>query len=195
MIASLRGRVQEISGTTVTLDVQGVGYELICSLGALERLETGKDAHMVVFTDVKQDSIRLYGFSDKLEKQVFLLLTRVKGVGARSASEILSAVDKRELLRLIAAGNVLGLQAVKRIGKKTAERIVVELKDKVAEFALGNQLERMGVERVTSGAMQDAIDALEALGFSRTEAEIAVGQVAGQHLEAGEIVREALRYV
>ena len=112
MISSLKGTVAEISGAQVTLEVHGVGYELRCSQACLAALSEGQAAALVVYTDVKEDSISLYGFADRLEKQVFLLLTKVKGVGARTASDILSRVDKVELLRIIGAGDLARLQAV-----------------------------------------------------------------------------------
>ncbi|MCB0310635.1 MAG: Holliday junction branch migration protein RuvA [Bdellovibrionales bacterium] len=199
MISSLRGRLLEINKSTVTLDVQGVGYEICCSRNCIESLEVGAQAAIVIYTVVREDSITLYGFADRLEKQVFLLLLQVKGVGARSASEILSCADKRDLLRIIAAGDVNGLQSIRGVGKKTAERIVVELRDKVGNFIVGGQADRLGVERIGNAALQDAVAAMEALGFSSREANAAVqalhdhGDVA--KMDAGQIVKEALRFV
>lgn len=199
MIAWLHGTVVEIAGGTVTLNVNGVGYELACSAGCIAGLAPGGVATVVVYTDVKQDSIRLFGFADTLEKQVFLLLTRVKGLGAKSASDIVSRVDKRELLRAIGAGDVAKLQQLRGVGKKTAERIVVELKDRVAEFALGR--DDAGAPRDEDGPFPEALAALQALGFSAREAEHAVQAVraelsaGGSTPESGEIVRRALRFV
>ncbi len=199
MIARLRGTVEEIAGGTVTLDVNGVGYEVACSATCVTQLEVGTAATVVVFTDIKEDSIKLYGFADTLEKQVFLLLTRVKGLGAKSASDIVSRVDKRELLRTIGAGDVARLQEVRGVGKKTAERIVVELKDKVAEFAL--EREEPSTRRGAGGPFDEALAALQALGFSAREAEQALARakadVAGlvSATESGEVVRHALRFV
>jgi holliday junction DNA helicase RuvA len=200
MIASLKGTVSEISGSFVTLEVQGVGYQVRCSYNSLARLSLGSEVSLVVYTDVREDSINLYGFEDRLEKQVFLLLTRVKGVGAKSASDIISRVDKLELLRAIGAGDLHKLQAVKGIGKKTAERIIVELKDKVAEFAQEEGEMRVHIEREQDGPFEDAIQALVALGFGRKEAERAVQQVRGatagvQPPDSGQVVKEALRFI
>ncbi|MBN8551200.1 MAG: Holliday junction branch migration protein RuvA, partial [Deltaproteobacteria bacterium] len=126
MFAKLKGIVDEVEASRVTLDVNGVGYELFCSGGCVSQLERGREAAIIVFTDVNENSIRLYGFADALEKQVFLLLTTVKGVGSRTAMEIVSCVDKVELLRAIAAQDLKRLQSIKGVGKKTSERIVVE---------------------------------------------------------------------
>ncbi len=199
MISMLRGTVHHVSGKALTLDVHGVGYEVLCSTACLEGCVMGSEVSVVVHTEVKEDLIRLHGFADHLEKQVFLLLMRVKGVGAKSSSDIISHVDKVELLRIIAAGDIEGLQRIKGIGKKTAERIVVELKDKVGEYVVEGQLGGRTDERpVQANAFYDAIEALMALGFSRRDAERSVKSVEGRlqgSKDAGEIVREALRCV
>lgn len=199
MISWLQGTVQEIYGTIVTLNVGGVGYEVNATRAALAGLEVGEQASFTVFTDVKEDSIRLYGFAERLEREVFLLLTSVKGLGARSASELVSSIDARELLRIIGAGASDRLQAFKGIGKKTAERIVLELRDKVSE-AVAAQKFAVTVERSSSAndLENDVLAALEALGFSRKECEAALKRIdperrVGQ--EPGELVRQALSLI
>ena len=197
MISLLRGKVFAISGSEVTLDVQGVGYQVHCTQQCLAALIVGKEATIVVHTEMRDASIALFGFVDQTEKQVFSLLTRVKGVGARSASDILSLIDPQELLRSIGTSDVTRLQSLKGIGKKTAERIVVELKDKVSEFVAGASIHGL-VEQEVMQPKQEAAEALIALGFSRRDAEKAIQQVdigiTGKS-ESGEIVREALRFI
>jgi Holliday junction DNA helicase RuvA len=161
---------------------------------------------VITYTEVREDAIRLHGFADLLERQVFLLLLKVKGVGVRSASELLSQIDKCDLLRLIGVGDVKSLSGLRGVGKKSAERIVVELKDKVAEFAL---IER---EVVASGRSPqsargsnvegEAYAALCALGFSTEQARVALVRLmadtptqAGIFIDAGSMVSAALRYV
>ena len=199
MIAQLSGQVIDISGRAAVIDVSGVGYEVHCTIEAIARLDLGASTTLVVYTEVREDDIKLFGFADKLEKQTFLLLMRVKGVGAKTALEIISNINKRELLKLIAAGDLASLQVVKGIGKKTAERIIVELKDKVGAYVVENQTQRMGVEQLRAEPLQDALDALTALGFSKHEAETALkkAQALPSHaqLQASELVREALRHV
>lgn len=201
MIAHLRGKVLDMAGSMVTLEAAGVGYELCCSAACFERLQEGVEAALVVYTEVREDAIRLFGFNDRLEKQVFSLLLRVKGIGAKLAMTLISSLDKRELLKLIAAGDATSLQSVKGIGRKTAERILLELRDRVAEVVQEAQSER-GATTVTSpsgGAWMDATEALVALGFSRAEAERAVREVrqaGGTAMQdAGQIVKDALKYV
>ena len=198
MISSLHGIVEDMTLDVVTLSVNGVGYEVFCTRGLASSLETGEEYRLTVYTDVKEDSIRLYGFQDKLEKQVFLLLIKVSGVGARSAVEILSNMDKVELLRAIGSADTAKLQRVKGIGKKTSERIVVELKDKVAEFADQNTAQRTESLHELPEALQDALAAMVALGFSKRDAERAIASVQSSGKSAatsGDIVREALKFV
>lgn len=213
MISQLKGSVDSISGNKATIDVAGVGYEVHCSARCVARLELGKPAVVTIYTNVKEDSITLYGFEDALEKQVFLLLTSVQGVGPKSGAEIISRINKLDLLRTIGTGDATQLQRIKGVGKKLSERIIVELKDKVADFVQG-RIER---NEISTGAatqpgldlsneatmIEDAISAMEALGFNRRDAEKAVQAAIQQDLQngadkkrdSGKIVRDALRFV
>ena len=208
MISALNGKVIGITGSTITLDVNGVGYEVCCSQTCLNKLALGEKAQLVIQTEVREDSIKLYGFLDQLEKRVFNLLTRVKGVGARSASDIVSATDKKDLLQVIAAGDLQRLCGVKGIGKKTAERIIVELRDKVTECIV----EQGGQSMASAGAAEpfaEALEALQLLGFSRrdaekalerTEQELAVSryqpqEMGQQGIDTALVIKTALKFV
>ncbi|NDC37612.1 MAG: Holliday junction branch migration protein RuvA [Proteobacteria bacterium] len=200
MISQLRGTVTDIQGGMLTLDVGGVGYEICATRGLLSQLDSEVVTRVLVYTDVKQDSIRLFGFADPVEKQIFMLLLRVTGIGSRTALDIISAVDGRELMRAIGVGDTQRLQAIRGIGKKTAERIVLELRDKVADLAA----ELQGTVVAATGApesLSDAIAALQALGFTKADAERAVRAASEQAglakggTDPGVIVREALRFV
>ena len=202
MIASLRGVVSSLSPTGMAvIDVQGVGYEALCSGSCARSLQVGEEAQIVVYTDLtKEGAIRLFGFADTLEKRVFLLLTSVKGVGAKSASDILSRIDKRELLRVIGSGDVTALKDVRGIGKKTAERILVELKDKVSELISGALSDRIEVEQGSDAPREDALAVLRALGFSEREARESLDQAlradpGATGLDSGDLVKRALQYV
>jgi len=201
VISSLNGIVSDISLNTVTVDVSGVGYSVQCSKTALQDLELGTKARFTIYTDVREDDILLYGFKDKLERQVFLLLKTVKGVGSKIALEMISQVNTLELLRAIGFGDTARLQSLKGVGKKTSERIIVELKEKVGEFAI-EQAGGLIVETIHSDPIKDAESALMALGFSQSIAAKALAKV--QHSEkhsgnvgkeTGDLVREALQYV
>jgi Holliday junction DNA helicase RuvA len=199
MIAMLKGTIDSIVGRAVTLDVAGVGYLVMCTSHCLKDAQVGQSVKLVVHTDVREDSIRLYGFEDQLEKQVFLLLTMVKGVGAKSASELVSRVEKRELLKIIAAGDITRLLQIKGVGKKTAERIIVELKDKVAEYALEGPTIAGSIEQGDQpAAMELAIEGLRSLGFDRRESEQAVRladvNLSGSGPDAAALIRESLKF-
>jgi holliday junction DNA helicase RuvA len=205
MISRLRGEVVEIDGDAIVVDVNGVGYELACTSALLSRLSLGSQTVLSVYTDVREDAIRLFGFDSTAERQIFLLLNRVSGMGPRSSLDVVSNVAIRDLLRAIGSGDVRALMSIKGVGKKKAERIVVELKDLVANMAgeRADSLRSMvAVERSTQPApgavSSDAVAALEVLGFARRDAESAVMQAVqsgGAFPEVGDLIREALRYV
>ncbi|MEY4667874.1 MAG: Holliday junction branch migration protein RuvA [Pseudomonadota bacterium] len=205
MISRLLGEVVEIDGDSIVLDVNGVGYEVACTTALLSRLSLGARATLSVYTDVREDAIRLFGFDSVAERHIFLLLNRVSGMGPRSSLDVVSNVAIRDLLRAIGSGDVRALMSIKGVGKKKAERIVVELRDLVANMAgeRADSLRAMvSVERTeedTSSAIpSDAVSALEVLGFARRDAESAVSQALqgrGSVGDVGELIREALRYV
>lgn len=204
MIGRLRGQVLEVEGERVLLDVHGVGYDVVCTSALTARLEVGTEVHFSVHTDVREDAIRLFGFDSPTERQIFLLLNRVSGMGPRSSLDVVSNVAIRDLLHAIGSGNVQALMSIKGVGKKKAERIVVELRDIVASVAA----ERSSAGRdstVVGGAVgsgsrlaADAAAALEVLGFPRRDAEAAVAkgmESLGAGKDVGDLVREALKFV
>jgi Holliday junction DNA helicase RuvA len=198
MIAWLNGKVQDIHANVVTLDVQGVGYEVRCTKTTLENLQLGSNKQLIIYTEIREDAFNLYGFADQIEKQVFQLLLKVKGVGPKSASEILSNVDKKELLKVIGSGDLNQLQNLKGIGKKTAERIVVELRDKVGEFLIDSGALSSKIEKIDSDSVNDAISALVALGFSKKSAEFAISKFDSNQIKemsSGDIVKAAFKYL
>jgi Holliday junction DNA helicase RuvA len=205
MISRLLGEVVEIDGDSIVLDVNGVGYEVACTSALLSRLSLGTRAACSVYTDVREDAIRLFGFDSVAERHIFLLLNRVSGIGPRSSLDVVSNVAIRDLLRAIGSGDIRALMSIKGVGKKKAERIVVELRDLVANMAgeRADSLRAMvSVERSDEGATStvpsDAVSALEVLGFARRDAESAVAQaLQGQGAvgDVGDLIREALRYV
>lgn len=205
MISRLRGVVVEVEGDSIVVDVNGVGYGVICTATLLHRLDTGVEETICVYTDVREDAIRLFGFDSNAERQMFLLLNKVSGLGPRSSVDVLSNVPIRDLLRAIGAGDVQALMSIKGVGRKKAERIVVELKDLVVSMADDRSTglrSLVTVERGTAGKpagpTADAIAALEVLGFARKDAEAAVSKAVEsgwQRGEAGDLIREALRFV
>ncbi|MDD2943225.1 MAG: Holliday junction branch migration protein RuvA [bacterium] len=213
MIGYLRGRVQRISGDSVLLDVGGVGYEVLVSARALEHLSGLKqEVGIVIHTDVRETAILLYGFLDYLEREVFLLLKKVKGIGSKLAMTVLSHIGPEALLLSIGRGDVKALCQVPGIGKKTAERVIVELREGVVESAsevssllLSGPADSTGMSSRSdaveasanfgSRAADDASLALEKLGFSKSQSDKAVTEVmqlAPSLNDAGEFLRLAL---
>jgi Holliday junction DNA helicase RuvA len=197
MIAFLVGIIAERIGATVLIDVGGVGYEVLCTRAARDKMVLGERAKVPVYTEVREDALRLFGFADSLERQVFLLLLKVKGVGPKTALDIISAIDKVGLLRSIGSQDVATLQGTRGIGKKTAERIVLELRDRVTEFVTDLQSFEPAQVSGQSGVVHDAVEALIALGFPRRDVERIVRQVSEQltaPFDSGAVVRESLRH-
>lgn len=206
MISRLRGSVVEIDGDTIVLDVNGVGYSVTCTSSLSSRLQMGSNETLCVYTDVREDAIRLFGFDSTAERHMFLLLNKVSGMGPRSAIDVISNVNIRDLLRAIGSGDVHSLMSIKGVGKKKAERIVVELRDLVVSMAgerstsLRSLISVEGsVAKPQNTASGDAIAALEVLGFNRKDAESAVAKALesgwSEQGAAGDLVREALRFV
>ena len=178
MIGYLRGKVLSLLPESVLLDVNGVGYEVVCSGAAFANLsgvKKGEEGELYTYLQVSEQGIALYGFADLKEKELFLRLTSVQGVGAKLAIAALSAMRPADLTEAIYTADVKRLTAVKGLGKKTAERIVLELHGKIsADEILGEAGEERPAAPVRSQADDDAVAALMNLGFTRQESTRAV---------------------
>ena len=179
MIAYLRGKVLTTTLETAILDVNGVGYEVYCSGGAFKKLTIGAVGELHTYLQVKEDGITLFGFADPREKELFLKLITVSGVGPKMGIAILAAMSAEDFAFAIATADVKGLSKVKGLGKKTAEKIVLELHGKIsAAEVLGASGEAVG--EVSQPALkatpqeEEAITALMGLGFTRNESAQAV---------------------
>jgi len=194
MIAQLAGALAYKSPEQLVVDVHGVGYQVFVSLNSFYRLpEPGNPVSLLIHTHVREDSIQLFGFSDQVEKELFLLLLGVSGIGPRLALNILSGTPTQELQAALEAGDLVRLVAIPGIGKKTAERLVVELRDK-AKLLKGG---RSGDGGPPATAMEtEAISALVNLGYRRSEAERAVkGALADGAANIETVIRSALKRV
>ncbi|MCF8475136.1 MAG: Holliday junction branch migration protein RuvA [Emcibacter sp.] len=184
MIAKLKGRVDSIGDDWCIIDVNGVGYLVFCSGRTLGNLPVvGELTTLMIETHVREDHIHLFGFGSELEKDWFKLLQTVQGVGAKVALAILSVVSLDELSNSIAAQDKSTVGRASGVGPKLATRIITELKDKVAKFALskGNiDVKTSNVQNLTTEGtdLQDATSALVNLGYRQTEAYMAISQVA-----------------
>ena len=204
MIATLTGRVFSKGFDRAIVDVAGVGYEVILSTDCVARMpDKGEDAFFYIHTNVREDAITLYGFLEEKEKELFLVLKTVSGIGPKLALAMLSGLRVGEICQAITGGDIERLTTLPGVGKKTAERICVDLKDKVAHlisgsvsFSGGNSM----VSAVAGSAAADAISALMNLGYPDGVARSALGKVkkqlgeevfATQKVEV--LIREALR--
>ena len=173
MYAYLQGNFTYKSPALVYVDVNGVGYEVNISLNTyanIQKLEAGK---LFTHLQVKEDGHILYGFFEKAEKEMFVMLIGVSGIGAATARMMLSSLQPEEVSRAIMQSNIKLLESIKGIGKKTAERLVLELKDKLGKHASD---ETFSIKQGNS-LEQDALNALIALGISRSQAEQSIQKV------------------
>lgn len=206
MIAALTGRVLSIGSDKVVVDVSGVGYEVFLTSEALSRLpEKGGDIFLHIHTQVREDAITLYGFPEEDEKEMFLTLKTVSGIGPKLALGVLSGIKVGELCAAIVGGDVKRLTALQGVGKKTAERICVELKDKVAALGSYTPHTSGGPVGVSGGigagsAVSDALSALTNLGYPDPAARQALAKVKKQlgdeafvSLGVEDLLRETLR--
>ena len=167
MIGYIKGKVLSYNDTTVLLENNGIGYEITCSASVYQQLLADKSGEVYTYLAVKEDGISLYGFSSLEEKNMFLKLITVSGVGPKSGIAILSAIDIPSLATMIATEDVKGLSKIKGLGKKTAERIILELREKVEASYYEGEKKKTAVEE--SQDDQDAIIALMSLGFTKAE--------------------------
>lgn len=176
MIASLKGVLDRIGADHAVIDVGGVGYLVFCSARTLAALGTEGDAVAIqVETHVREDHIHLYGFADRAEKELFGLLQTVQGVGAKVTLQILSALAAEDIRMAIASGDVATITRAPGVGKRLAQRIASELKDKVGALpARPAQAGAAPGAATVGGAAGDAASALVNLGYRRAEAEAAV---------------------
>lgn len=195
MIGRLRGRVapDEVSGT-VLVDVGGVGYEVTVPAGALGRAKRVDDeVELIVHTHVREDAFELFGFASHRERQVFRLLLSVPNIGPKTALGVLSALSIGDLARAVRNGDVSRLTKVPGIGKRTAERLVVELKDKLTD--IGDPVSEAAAPNQPAGnARARLLSALTNMGYRATDAEKAVASL-GPRVDSAplaDLLREAL---
>ena len=197
MIGYLRGKIAYIGADSAIIDVNGVGYEVFCSSSAFSKMAEGKECEVYTYLQVsEQNGVQLYGFSSMQEKSMFLKLISVSGVGPKVGITVLSQMSVNDVAIAVATGNVKALSLVKGLGKKTAEKIIVELRDRVSAPTADNKLSSAISTPVSSVSREDedAVVALISLGFSRTESEKAVARAkAGGAKTIEEIIMQSLK--
>ena len=181
MIAFLTGKLIEKSANLVIVDVGGVGYEVAIPLSTFYEIgEEGETVELRVYTNVREDAIQLFGFKTQREKDLYLKLISVQGVGAKSGITMLSGMSADEIISALRTENLAKLTSIPGVGRKTAERLVIELRDKVSELSSGvsagasmSAAASVGAE----GVYDDALSALVNLGYKKDAAEKALQQV------------------
>jgi Holliday junction DNA helicase RuvA len=173
MIAFLKGEFSYKSPTVVHMDVGGVGYELQISLNTYSKIEKLEKGTLLTYMQVREDAHVLYGFFELSEKNLFIQLISVSGIGAATARMMLSSMRPEEIIRAIVQGNSKILESIKGIGKKSAERIVLELRDKLGRIIPESNISSL----IYNTLEQDALNALMALGIARQVAEQALRKV------------------
>lgn len=200
MIAQLRGLLVSKDPGQIVIDVNGVGYQVFVPLSTFYQLpEVHQEVHLRVYTHVRDDAIQLYGFHAAEERMTFELLTGVSGIGPRLAANILSGISVDEFIPAILDGDIARLKAIPGVGRKTAERIILELKDKVTEVPCAR---RLAVSRQPSPerdrVIEDVVSALLNLGCSRKEA-VAAAEAAHHTVGDGAgfetFVKQALKHL
>jgi len=195
VIAQISGTLAHKVPGEVIVDVGGVGYQVFIPLNVFYRLpEIGARVTLYIHTHLREDALQLFGFQEATEKQVFLLLNSVAGIGPKLAVNILSGIPADELAQAIKEGDQLRLVSIPGVGKKLAERIIVELRDKFATFQA--QVTETSVASNGSQLMQDAVSALVNLGYRKAEVEKSVRDtVQAGNTTLEEVIKEALRRI
>jgi Holliday junction DNA helicase RuvA len=171
MIGFLTGKVISLKPTKILLDVNGVGYVVFISINTFEKISNKEKVSLYIHTHVKEDSITLYGFHNESEKEIFELLISISGIGPKLALGVLSGIQTEDLKDAILNGDASRIVAIPGIGKKTADRLILELKSKVGEVRIEGEL------AVPHGVKLEAVSALTTLGYNYATAEKIVRQI------------------
>ncbi len=192
MIEFLEGSVEEISPTHAIINVNGIGYFAHISLNAYEHLVGKKQLRLLTYLSIKEDSQTLYGFYDATERTIFKHLISVSGIGPSTARMILSSLNHNEIIGAILNGNVPLLKSIKGIGPKAAQRMILELKDKMGK--IGSGIGTMATAETSQ--INEALEALQALGFARNSAEkalIRTSKELGQSATTESLIKHSLK--
>lgn len=191
MIAQLQGQLVEKNLTDVIIDCSGVGYFVEISLHTYSLIPDGDLVKLYTYMMVREDAQRLFGFMEKSEREVFKLLISVSGIGANTARTMLSSLDPSQIAQAIANGDVRTIQSVKGIGAKTAQRVILDLRDKILQVLDDPQISVLPSNR----GREEALSALETLGYLRKQAQKVVDKILSDIPDATveQLIKEALK--
>ena len=198
MIEYLKGDITELTPTTATIECHGVGYLANISLNTYTAIQNRPQTKLYIYEGIREDAYILYGFADKRERELFMQLISVSGIGGNTARTILSALNPNELCEVIASGNDKLLKMVKGIGGKTAQRIIVELKDKIGTIDSNSQKTGLGnalFADTTSEVLDSAVAALTMLGYTAAASQKVVKSIIKEQptVSVEAAIKEALR--
>ena len=203
MIEYIHGDLTELTPTTAIIETAGVGYGLNISLNTYTAIQGKREVklyvHEVLVTGGRDDSFTLYGFASKQERELYRLLITVSGVGAGTARMILSSMSPSELCNVISTANEAMLKSVKGIGLKTAQRIIIDLKDKIVSLGIANELPANGaqIDLVNNDVKDEAVSALAMLGFSPASSAKVVVEILKEQpdLKVEQVIKMALKRI
>lgn len=185
MIEYIKGKLDDITPTMAVVDCNGVGYGINISLNTFSAIQGKTDVKLYIYEAIREDAYVLYGFSAKQERELFLMLITVSGIGGNTARMILSALSPMELCNVISSGNEKLLKMVKGIGLKTAQRIIVELKDKIQNIGVESAgSTTTPISNANSEIYEEAVAALTMLGFAQAPSQKVVGQILHEEPDA-----------
>ena len=195
MIEYLKGELAEVSPAMAVIDCNGVGYGINISLNTYSAIQGKKAVKLYIYEGIREDAYVLYGFSTKQERELFLLLISVSGIGGNTARMILSALSPAELCNVISSGNDKLLKGVKGIGLKTAQRIIVDLKDKIANVGVESTGKELFPQAIHSEVHEEAVAALTMLGFPAAPSQKVVSAILKEEadLPVEKVIKRALK--
>lgn len=196
MIGFVKGKILNLTSENALIITDGgIGFEITCSYSAFSKLSVGKEGEVYTYLNANENGVALYGFSSPEEKNMFLKLISVSGVGPKMGITVLSGMNMGDLAAAIASSDVKRLSSIKGLGKKTAERIILELREKVVSGASGSSAGGVSLPPPSQGD-EDAVVALMTLGFTRAESEKAISRArAGGAVSVEDIIMSALKNI
>lgn len=199
MIEYIKGELTDLTPALATVEASGVGYGLNISLNTFSAIQGKKEVRLYVYEAIREDAYVLYGFVNKKEREMFLLLITVNGVGANTARMMLSGMSVAELCNAISTGNAKLIQSIKGVGKMTAQRIIVDLRDKIVTLGIADEIPAGGsVQAPVNNAVRDeAVSALTMLGFAPAPSQKVVVQILQEQpaLPVEQVVKLALKQI